>query len=308
MGRFDDRATQPVRGPKDLLRWRFGKKDPRPPDFAELDAVRPKVVPGGAAALASGDPVACWVGHATWCFRLGGKLLVTDPIFSRRAGGVVPRLVPPGVALAELPPVDVVLVTHDHHDHFDPPSVRAMPDAATYIVPVGNGDRVRKLGKRDVVELEWWQAHRVGELEITLVPARHWSMRMPWNRNESLWGGFVVKGAEGVAFHAGDTAWATHFLDIRARVGPIDWAMLPIGGYAPRWFMESQHIGPIEAGLAYTDLGAVNLLAMHWGTFKLTDEAVGEPPRLLRSWWAAQQLPPERLWILDAGEARALAR
>jgi len=306
MGRFDERATTPSRGPRDLLRWRFGKKEPRPDDFAALDLVRPAVVDGGAAALAQGDPVACWIGHATWCFRLGGRLIVTDPIFSHRVGGMISRLVPPGVAQDELPAADIVLVSHDHRDHFDPPSLRRLPATALFVVPLGNGERIRKLGKPNVVELDWWDSHEVDGLTITLVPARHWSMRMPWNRNDSLWGGFVVRGPEGAVYHAGDTAWSTHFEDIAARVGPIDWAMLPIGGYSPRWFMEPQHIGPSEAGQAYDALGATHLLAMHWGTFRLTDEAIGEPPAQLRAWWAARGLPADRLWILDVGEARAL--
>lgn len=307
MARFDDRATQPVRGPRDLLKWRFGKKDPRPDDFAALDAVRPAVVDGGAAALAGGAPVACWIGHATWAFRLGGLLCITDPIFGR-AGGVIARLTPPGVALAELPAVDVVLVTHDHHDHLDPRSLRALPATARYVVPAGNAERIRRLGKPDVVELDWWETHELGALSITLVPARHWSMRAPWNRNATLWGGYVVRGPEGAVYHAGDTAWADHFAEIGERAGPIDWAMLPIGGYSPRWFMESQHIGPVEAARAFDALGATNLLAMHWGTFRLTDEAVGEPPALLRAWWRERGLPEERLWILDCGESRPLTR
>jgi L-ascorbate metabolism protein UlaG (beta-lactamase superfamily) len=306
MGRFDDRATTPARGPRDILRWRFGGKDPRPDDFAALDKVRPGVVGGGAVRLASGDPVACWIGHATWCFRLGGALIITDPIFSRRAGGVVPRLIPPGVALAELPPVDIVLVTHDHHDHFDPASVRAMPDTALYVVPLGNAARVEKLGKSRVVELDWWGRHVESGVEITLVPARHWSMRMPWTRNQTLWGGYVLRAPEGTAYHAGDTAYGDHFAEIGRRMGAIDWAMLPIGGYSPRWFMEPQHVGPVEAARAFEALGAKNFLAMHWGTFRLTDEAVGEPPALLRAWWAERGLPADRLWILDAGEARML--
>ena len=277
MARFDERATTPARGPIDLLRWRFGKSDPRPEDFAALDAVRPAVVAGGAEALAAGAPVACWIGHATWCFRLGGQLVTTDPIFGR-AGGVVKRLIPPGVALAELPPVDVVLVTHDHHDHLDPASIRELPASALYVTPLGNGPRLKK---PNVVELDWWQTHQAGDLAITLVPARHWSMRAPWNRNATLWGGFVVRGPEGAAYHAGDTAWGDHFAEIGARSGPIDWAMLPIGGYNPRWFMESQHVDPDEAARAFLALGARHLLAMHWGTFRLTDEAVGEPPARL---------------------------
>jgi L-ascorbate metabolism protein UlaG (beta-lactamase superfamily) len=303
LARFDERATKPVRGPGDILRWKLGRTEPRPDNFAALDAIRPAVRGGGAAALAGGAPVAVWIGHATWAIRLAGKLIVTDPIWSRSIGGAVRRLVPPGVALADMPAIDVVLVTHDHRDHMDLPTIRKLPDDALYVVPIGNAAR---LGKPNVVELDWWQTHQIGALAITLVPARHWSMRMPWNRNATLWGGYVVRGPEGTAYHSGDTAWGDHFAEIGAAAGPIDWAMLPIGGYAPRWFMEPQHIDPVEAGRAFEALGAAHLLAMHWGTFKLTDEAIGEPPARLRAYWTERGLDPARLWILDPGEPRAL--
>jgi N-acyl-phosphatidylethanolamine-hydrolysing phospholipase D len=303
MARFDERATKPVRGPGDILRWKLGKKEPRPEDFAALDAFRLAVREGGAEALAGTAPVAVWIGHATWALRLAGKLIVTDPIWSRSIGGAVRRLVPPGVALEGMPAIDVVLVTHDHRDHMDLPTLRKLPDDALYVVPIGNGSR---LGKPNVVELDWWQTHDAGDLAITLVPARHWSMRMPWNRNATLWGGYVIRSPEGTAYHSGDTSWGDHFAEIGAKIGPIDWAMLPIGGYAPRWFMEPQHIDPIEAGRAYEALGAKHLLAMHWGTFKLTDEAIGEPPAKLRAYWTERALDPARLWSLDPGEPRVL--
>ena len=298
--RFEDRATRPVRGFSDVLRWKLGKHDAR---NAQLDAVRPGVHPGGAAALASGEPVAVWIGHATWALRLGGKLIVTDPIWSPSIGPTVRRLVPPGVALAELPAPDVVLISHDHRDHMDMPTLAQLPRDATYVVGLGNGERLAD--KRPVVELDWWQSHRHGALEITFVPARHWSMRMPWNRNDTLWGGFVVRAPEGVAYHAGDTSFGDHFAEIGARFPGIDWAMMPIGGYAPRWFMEPQHVDPDDAARAFDLLGAHNFLAMHWGTFRLTDEAIGEPPDRLRAQWKHAR---ERLWICDVGEPRALTR
>jgi L-ascorbate metabolism protein UlaG (beta-lactamase superfamily) len=166
--------------------------------------------------------------------RLGGQVVVTDPIWSPSISGAVRRLVLPGVELAAMPPIDIVLVTHDHRDHMDMPTLAQLPNTATYLTGLGNGARLVKLGHANVVELDWWQSHRIGELEFTFVPARHWSMRMPWNRNDALWGGFVVRGPEGVAYHSGDTAWGDHFAEIAAKCPPIDWAMLPIGGYAPR--------------------------------------------------------------------------
>ena len=303
MARFDDRATRPARGPRDLWKWRFGAKDPRREDWPAIDAVRPAIVDGGAAALAAATPTAVWIGHATWALRLGGKLIVIDPIWSPSIGGVRSRLVPPGVALADMPPIDIVMVTHDHRDHMDAPTIAKLPAAATYIVPLGNRPRIPH---GTVIELDWWQSVTLGSLEITLVPARHWSMRMPWNRNATLWGGFVIRSPEGVAYHSGDTAWGDHFAEIADKVPAIDWAMLPIGGYAPRWFMEPQHIDPVEAGRAFEALRARHLLAMHWGTFRLTDEPIGEPPEKLRAWWAERGLPPDRLWILGVGEPRAL--
>jgi L-ascorbate metabolism protein UlaG (beta-lactamase superfamily) len=286
-----------------MLRWKLlGRRTPRPSDFEVLDRVRPAVRDGGAAALAAGGPVACWIGHATWVLRLGGRLIATDPIWGG-IGGVVRRLTAPGVPLEELPRLDVVVVTHDHRDHMDLATLRRLPDDALYVVPLGNGAR---LGKPRVVELDWWQSHRDGDLEIMLVPARHWSMRAPWNRNATLWGGYLLRGPEGTAYHAGDTAAGDHFEEIGVRAGAIDWAMLPIGAYEPEWFMSSQHMGPEEAGDAFLALGARNLLAMHWGTFRLTDEAIGAPPARLRAWWSERGLAEAQLWILDAGEARPL--
>ena len=305
MARFDERATRPERGGADMFKWKVLRKSdgPRREDFAAVDAIRPGAVEGGAEALASGRPVAVWIGHATWALRLGGKLIVTDPVWSRSLSGVVPRLSPPGVALDAMPPIDIVLVTHDHRDHMDLPTLAKLGDAPLYIVPLGNGARIKH---PNVVELDWWQSHRVGDLEITLVPARHWSMREPWNKNDTLWGGYAIRGPEGTVYHSGDTAWGEHFAEIGARVGSIDWAMLPIGSYSPRWFMETQHINAEEAGRGFEALGAKNLLAMHWGTFRLTDEAIGEPLERIRAYWAERKLDPARLWIMDVGEARVL--
>ena len=305
MARFDERATQPDRGGADMFKWKVLRKSdgPRRDDFAAIDAIRPGVREGGAEALASGEPVAVWIGHATWALRLGGKLIVIDPVWSKSLSGVVPRLSPPGVALDAMPPIDIVLVTHDHRDHMDLPTLAKLGDAPLYIVPLGNGKRIKH---PRVVELDWWQTHEVDGVAITLVPARHWSMREPWNKNATLWGGYVIRAREGVAYHSGDTAFGEHFADIAQRVGPIDWAMLPIGGYSPRWFMQPQHVDPIEAARGFEALGAKHMLAMHWGTFRLTDEAIGEPPEALRAYWREHGLQDDRLWILDVGEARIL--
>ncbi|HEY2748814.1 MAG TPA: MBL fold metallo-hydrolase [Polyangia bacterium] len=307
MGRFDDRATQPARGPADMFRWRVSDtlagrrvKDDDPA------FVTPTRAPD-LALVASSTPSLTWVGHATFVMRLGGKLIATDPVWSERLT-VIKRRAAPGIAFADLPPVDVVTVSHNHYDHLDAPTIARLGGGPVYVTPLGNGRWLQKAGAKNIVELDWWQSHAIDGVEVTLVPARHWSMRAPWNRNDGLWGGFVYRSADGVAYHSGDTALFDGFSEIGARLGPIDWAMLPIGAYEPRWFMEPQHMNPADAVEAFVRLGARTLCAMHWGTFKLTDEPLGEPPRLIRKLFAERDLGDERLWIFDVGETRPLTR
>jgi L-ascorbate metabolism protein UlaG (beta-lactamase superfamily) len=297
MGRFDDRATQPQRGILDILKWRLGGVPPeQTPNF------RPPTRGNDGALVRSMDASLTWVGHASFLLRLGKVLVAIDPIWSQAIAGTLPRLAPPGVRLEDAGPIDVVCVTHNHMDHMDLPTLKRIGPRALYVLPLGCGRFVKM---PNMVELDWWQSHTVGDVTFTLVPARHWSMRMPWTRNDSLWGGFVVKGPEGCAYHSGDTAMFDGFAEIGAKF-EIDWAMLPIGSYAPRWFMQPQHMDPDEAGQAYLDLRAKKLVAMHWGTFQLTDEALAEPPQRLRRFWSAHQLAGERLWLLDIGESRRL--
>lgn len=263
------------------------------------------------AALRDASAHLTWIGHSTFVQRLGGKLVATDPIWSERIGGAVRRLTPAGVALDDVPPVDVVTVSHSHYDHLDLPTLerlRVRSPGALFVVPKDNGGILRRAGIERVVELDWWESHVEGDVRITIVPAQHWSFRYPWDRNQRLWGGFVIEGPEGVAYHAGDTAFSELvFREIAKRFPRIDWAMIPIGAYAPAWFMSPQHIGPEDAGRAWEILGARHLVAMHWGTFKLTDEPLAEPPERMRAWWRSRAHEEERLWIFDIGETRALA-
>jgi L-ascorbate metabolism protein UlaG (beta-lactamase superfamily) len=305
MGRFDHLATQPRRGPADMLRWKLiepfrGTRRQGPAPF-----VTPRR-PHDADVVRSGDASLVWIGHASFLLTLGGKRILIDPIYSERLGPMR-RLVAPGIGLAELPPIDLVLVTHNHRDHLDPWTIARLGDRPTYVVPLGNAPFLKAAGaSAKIVEIDWWQTTGLGPLEITLVPSRHWSMHYPWDRNEALWGGYVIRGPEGTAYHSGDTAFWETFAEIGRAAGAIDWAMLPIGAYEPRWFMEPQHMGPEEAAKAAKLLGARHFVAMHWGTFKLTDEPVGEPPERARAAWETEGGVPEKLWILDVGETRGL--
>jgi L-ascorbate metabolism protein UlaG (beta-lactamase superfamily) len=166
---------------------------------------------------------------------------------------------------------------------------------------------LRSAGLPRIVELEWWESHQVGDVRVTLVPSQHWSMRSPFDKNRRLWGGFVYESAEATVYHAGDTAFSERvFREIGERFPRIDAAMLPIGAYDPAWFMQPQHQNPEEAGRAFELLGARRFVAMHWGTFRLTDEPLGEPPARLDAWWAERGLPRDRLWIPAIGETSEL--
>jgi L-ascorbate metabolism protein UlaG (beta-lactamase superfamily) len=307
MGRFDHLATRPERGPKDIWKWRVvdalagknrsGEGGPFVPPRREPDR----------ALIEGSAPQLTWIGHASFLVTLGGKRILVDPVFRNRVGPIA-RLAPPGIAVDALPPIDVALVSHNHRDHLDPWSLERLGKAPHFVVPLGNGDLIRSLGADRVTELDWWQAVDLGTIEVTLVPARHWSMRYPWDRNDALWGGFVIRSNDGVAYHSGDTGFFDGFAEIGKRFGAIDWAMLPIGAYEPRWFMEPQHIGPEEAVEAARMVSARAMVAMHWGTFRLTDEPLHEPPERARAAWAKAGDADRELWILDVGETRALAR
>lgn len=307
MGKFDDRATQPARGPADILRWKVLDTITGKRAIGARDPFVPPVTANDGALLRTPAPSITWIGHATYVLRLGGRVIATDPIWSHRIAGAVPRLAPPGLSLDALPPIEVVTISHNHYDHLDLPSLVSIGRQATFVVPLGVKGLLLEAGLPNVVELDWWESRRLGGLSVTLVPARHWSMRAPWDRNDSLWGGFVLQGQEGTAYHSGDTAYFDGFLEIGRRVGPIDVAMLPIGAYEPRWFMEPQHMCPEEAGEAFVALGARLFAAMHWATFRLTDEPMGEPKVRLERWWQERGLERSRLWIPDIGESRRLA-
>jgi N-acyl-phosphatidylethanolamine-hydrolysing phospholipase D len=270
----------------------------------------------------SGDFTATWVGHSTVFMQIAGLNIITDPVFSQRAFPVQwagpRRVMDPALAIDALPSLDVVLLSHTHYDHLDKPAVRwiarAHP-AATWVVPLGVGAYVRGFGARTIVELDWWQRAVVGRLAVTATPARHFSARRLGDRNKTLWCGFAFEVDGFRAYFVGDTAYHPEFGAVGERCGPFDFAMIPIGAYDPRWFMHVVHVNPEEAVRIYQDISAPYaaerlplMLGIHWGTFRLTDEAMDEPPRRTRERWRAAGLPEEQLWVAAFGETRSLRR
>jgi N-acyl-phosphatidylethanolamine-hydrolysing phospholipase D len=263
---------------------------------------------------------ATWLGHSTVMLQVGGLNVLTDPMFSERAFPVQwvgpRRIMPPALALASLPPLDVILLTHNHYDHLDKGSVKRLarlhPDA-TWLVPLKLGAYLRGFGVRDVVELDWWQHADVRGMTVTATPACHFSARRLGDRNKTLWCGYALEIAGRRIYFAGDTAYHPEFGAIADECGPFDFIMMPIGAYEPRWFMRVVHVNPDEAVQACLDLSNSQpgrpvplVLGIHWGTFRLTDEPMDEPPRRTAEQWRARGLPVDRLWIARFGETRQL--
>jgi L-ascorbate metabolism protein UlaG (beta-lactamase superfamily) len=255
------------------------------------------------------DLVVTFIGHASFLIQSGDAAILIDPVYSQRASPVQfagPRRVrQPGVAFADLPEISVVLVSHNHYDHCDLPTLRALDrrHAPRFVTPLGNARLLRSAGIRRIEELDWWQGASAVPLGVTLTPAQHFSSRHLFDRNRALWGGFVLSTRGGTVFFAGDTGYAPHFRAIRKRCGPIDLALLPIGAYEPRWFMKDVHMNPAEAVQAHIDLEARRSIAMHFGTFQLTPEAIDAPQAALAEARGARQVPEERFRVLESGES-----
>jgi N-acyl-phosphatidylethanolamine-hydrolysing phospholipase D len=308
------------RGFGDFLRWRR-ERNQRPlpplPDARELPRARPEAAhPRGRA----GETRITWVGHSSFLLQLGPFNVLTDPVWSEHASPLPwigpRRLVPAAIDFAALPPIDAVLLSHDHYDHLDRPTIRRLVrrfgDTLHFITPLGYRDWLHGRRARTLSELDWWQAERLstGSASLTVMacPAQHWTRRRPLVRSRRLWASFVLDAGPGArVYFAGDSGYCPAFAEIGQRAGPFDAALLPIGAYEPRWFMRAAHMNPEEAVQAWRDLGGRGrFVAMHWGTFILTDEPALEPPARTRRAWAAAGGSPRDLSILRHGETLTL--
>jgi L-ascorbate metabolism protein UlaG (beta-lactamase superfamily) len=272
------------------------------PKHVDEPARLPPALDGAAFAIT-------FIGHATFLIQTPSGNLLTDPIYSQRAGPLNlfgPRRVrQPAVRFDDLPPISTVLLSHNHYDHCDLRTLRMLAERfdPVGVTPLGNGRLVRSAGIRRVEELDWWQQPTSCAVSITLTPAHHFSARTPFDRNRALWGGFMLESSGVRIVFAGDTAYAGFFHEIRRRLGPIDLALLPIGAYEPRWFMQSVHMNPSEAVQAHLDLGASASIGMHFGTFQLTTEGIDEPVRGVADACRESNVPPSRFRTLGFGES-----
>lgn len=256
-----------------------------------------------------------WIGHASALLQIDGVNILTDPVFSERASPfsfIGPkRRVPPGLTLAELPHIDVVLISHSHYDHLDAASVQALNGQAggppLFLVPLGIKEWLAQKGITHAQELDWGDRTQASGLDFWFVPATHWSARSLTDRNETLWGGWVLKTPSRAAhpfslYFAGDTGYSGDAKRIGAAFGCFDLALIPIGAYAPRWFMSPQHVDPQQAVQIFQDVHAKKAIGIHWGTFELADEPLDEPPKKLAVAAREAGLPDDAFTVLHHGQ------
>ena len=291
----------------EVFRWRVTRKPQKPIEFKRVEP--------DLSFLQSNrtESTLTWIGHSTFLWQHQGVNLITDPHLTNRASPVgfagPKRVVPPAISLQDLPLIDIVVISHNHYDHLDKKSVlglvkRQKKSPPVFLVPLGMRAWFKKIGiNTGVIELDWWESHQVGDWTLNAVPVQHWSRRALNDTNRVLWAGWVIETPKKKLFFAGDTGYSQDFLDIGKKFGRMDLSLIPIGAYAPRWFMKDMHCSPEEAVQIHLDVGSRRSIGMHWGTFlDLTDEPMEEPPARLRKAVTAKNLDPQCFITLKHGE------
>ncbi|MCS5711532.1 MBL fold metallo-hydrolase [Candidatus Berkiella aquae] len=274
----------------DFWKWKFFQQQSKWPTQVENTET-----PALPLSILPDEFYITFINHSTELIQTYGLNILTDPLFSLRTSPVSwlgpKRVRAPGLALKDLPKIDIVIISHNHYDHMDLVSLKALTekDNPLFIVPLQNAYILNKKGITNIIELDWWQTHYINEnRSITAVPAQHWSKRTLFDTNKSLWCSFIINIDETQIFFAGDTGFSEHFKLIKQRMGKMDICLLPIGSYEPRWFMKANHLNPEEAVKAHIDLGSTLSIGMHYGTFQLSDESYDDPINHLQL--ALQQL------------------
>jgi N-acyl-phosphatidylethanolamine-hydrolysing phospholipase D len=250
-----------------------------------------------------------WIGHSSFLIQIDGLNILTDPVWSDRIFGRMGprRFTAPGIPVHKLPEIDCICISHDHYDHLDLPTLSLFGNKPQYLVPLGVDRILAAHGIGHAHALTWWQSMEYGPLRLHSVPAQHFSVRAPFDRDTTLWAGWLIEGRRHRIYFAGDTGFfERQFREIKHHFGPIHVAILPIGAYEPSWLMQPVHLNPFEAVEAFRILDAGVLIPCHWGTFKLSEEALGDPLDDLRRAAAQESLSPDSLWIPEPGKTRRI--
>ena len=293
---------------KEFWKWRKESKKPEPISFP----------------LANNDPnflqenrtqkTITWIGHASFLIQLDGINILTDPHLTERASPIVfagpSRTTPPGLAIEDLPEIDVIVISHNHYDHLDYQTIlkitrKQINSQPLVLVPLKLKKLLKSFGARNVKELDWWDTTTFKNLNIHSVPVQHWSNRS-FNTNKTLWCGWVFENEDFKSIFVGDTGYSKDFSTIQQKFGPMDLSMIPIGAYAPRWFMKDHHCNVEESIQIHKDLKSKKSIAMHWGTFQLTDEPMDEPVKLLKKLTMENNFLPDEFIAMTHGESKIL--
>lgn len=257
------------------------------------------------------EPIIMWLGHSAFLLQIGGLNILTDPMLGHRASPVPffgpRRKTPPAINVEDLPKIDLVLISHNHYDHLDFRTIKKlkkkqMGHEPEFIVPLGVKDWFKRRNLRTVRELDWWDETVFSDWVITSVPAQHFSGRTLGDRDATLWCGWVLNNGKFKFYFAGDSGYGPFFKEIGQRLGPMNLSTIPIGGYKPRWMMQRVHVNPEEAVKIHKEVRSDFSIGMHWGTFKLTDEDMDEPPKLLKKACKTQSLPENAFVTLKPGQ------
>jgi L-ascorbate metabolism protein UlaG (beta-lactamase superfamily) len=256
------------------------------------------------------DITVTWIGHSTLLLQMDGINILTDPVWSERASALSftgpKRKIEPGLNLQDLPKIDIVVISHNHYDHLDKKTIEHLGNAPFYVVPLGLGSFFESLGITKYEELDWWDTIKINNMEIICTPAQHFSGRTLFDKNKTLWAGWLLIGKTHRIYFAGDTGYFPVFKEIGEKYGPIDIAALPIGGYKPAWYNEPYFMNPMQAIDAFDDVRAQKCIPIHWGTFPIGQEPINEPVILFEKEIENRKLNRDNFWIMKHGETRIL--
>ncbi|MCX7945074.1 MAG: MBL fold metallo-hydrolase [Deltaproteobacteria bacterium] len=280
----------------DVLRWRLREKIEN--DRCEHDYV-PNVEVNIKELNGKRDYI-LWIGHSSLLINIEGIKILVDPVFSNRLL-TIKRLNRLNYTIDDIMPINFVLISHNHIDHIETNVLRTLKNSCRYLIPEGLGYYMRWHSVKNFILFNWFESYNEKETEFTFVPAQHWSQRGLFDRNRSLWGGWVIRRGSWTIYYAGDTGYFNIFPRLRKMYGVFDISILPIGAYAPRWFSYKNHMSPYDALKAFVELSSKKMLPVHWGSFRLGQEKCSEPIRRLLALWEKEQIEEERLILLPVG-------